>query len=78
MERNDQVINNSIAESQFKWDIITKQTYYILIIHTILCCCQSKHELWLKILDNLLICLCNGMMTLINDYIIELILPKRI
>ena len=76
MEWHNQVIDDGITKSQFVRDIITKNLYNILVIHTVLCSSQAQQELWFKIVDDFPITVCHGMMALIDDDIIEFLLIK--
>ena len=77
MEWHNQIIDDGITKSQLVWDIIAKNLYYILIIHTVLGSCQTQQELWLKIVDDFPITVCHSVMTLIDDDIIEFLLIKE-
>ncbi len=75
-KRHDEVINNRIPQPKFIRNIMIKDIKHILIVHTFWCRGQPQQKLRFKILDYFSIGFCSCMVTLIDNYIIELILTE--
>ena len=77
VEWHDQAINNCIPESQLVRYISIKESEDIISIHTLRCGCYAEQELWLEVVDNLLVGCCRRMMALIDNDVIESVFVKQ-